>query len=481
MRLHFLGANRQVTGSRYCLEWDGRQVMIDCGLFQEREYVARNWNRCPIPAKNVRALLLTHIHIDHSGLIPKLVAEGFRGPIFCTRPTAALARIMLLDSARIQMEDVQYKRKRHRREGRRGAHPEVPLYTDTDVEDALRLFEPVAYDDPLEVDRGMRVTFFDAGHILGSALLRIDVEHRGGVGTGDANGPAGDGAGMRRFLFSGDLGQWDKPLIRDPTLVDGADYVVLESTYGDRMHETERPVDEQLAEVVAQTVARGGKVVVPVFAVERAQELVYLISGLAHDRKIPELPVFLDSPMAADVTEIFRRFSECLDEETLARIEADRSPFHYSGLRFARTVEESKQVNAFDEPCVILSTSGMCTEGRIKHHLRRTIEDSRNTILFVGFQGRGTLGRRIVDREPEVRIHGRAFRVRADVRQISGFSAHADQGGLLRWLGAFRRPPHRVFLTHGEESASKGLADVIRERFGWPTSIPTYQEVFPLQ
>ncbi len=466
MKLHFLGANRQVTGSRYCLEVGGHRVLVDCGLFQEREFVPRNWHRSPIPAEQIDALLLTHIHIDHSGLIPRLVGEGFRGPIYCTRPTAALAEIMLLDAARIQMEDASYKKKRHRREGRRGKHPEVPLFTDEDAEAALKLFEPVQYDESFEVVEGVHVTFLDAGHILGSALLRLDV-------TADQE--------PRQILFSGDLGQSHKPLIRDPTLVDGADYVVLESTYGDRNHAQSGPVDEQLAEIISTTAARGGRVVIPTFAVERAQELIYHIGDLVHNDRIPDIPIFLDSPMAADVTEIFRDFPECLDEETRQRMAAEEHPLQFPGLQFARSIEESKRINEFRQPCVIMSTSGMCTEGRIKHHLRRNLEDARNTILFVGFQGRGTLGRRILDREEDVRIHGRQYRVQAEVRQITGFSAHADQDGLMEWLQAFERAPRRIFLTHGEESAAETLAGVIREKYGWTVDIPHYQDVFQLQ
>lgn len=465
MKIHFLGANRQVTGSRYVLEVGARRIMIDCGLFQERPYLDRNWSCCPVEPASIDAVVLTHVHIDHSGWLPRLVQQGFQGPIYATAPSVALARIMLLDAAKIQMEDAAYKKKRHAKEGRRGPHPEVPLYTDEDAEAAIKLFKPVGYRKPLNLGDGLQVTFVDAGHVLGSAVLLFDVARQ---------------EGDRRIVFSGDLGQMGKPLIRDPSFIDGGDYVVLESTYGDRNHDPMGPVADQLAEAIRRTVARGGKVVIPAFALERTQELLYHISGLVHNDAIPSVPVFVDSPMAADVTEVFQRFPDCLDEETWQRLADKQSPWQFEGLRFARTVDESKQINLVRQPCIIMSTSGMCTEGRIKHHLRATIEDDRNTIVFVGYQAQGTLGRRILDGEPVVRIHGQNYRVRAEVTQISGFSAHADQRGLLSWLAAFRQKPRKVFLTHGEETVSQTFSGLIQERLHWPVAIPNYLDQIDL-
>jgi metallo-beta-lactamase family protein len=466
MKLTFLGANRQVTGSRYYLEAGGARLMIDCGLFQEREFLDRNWAPCPVPPAQIDAVLLTHVHIDHSGLIPRLVQQGFGGPIYCTSPTSALARIMLPDAARIQEEDAAYKQRRHRKEGRPGKHPEVPLYTEEDARRVFPLLKTVAYSKPIRVAPDCSVTFLEAGHILGSAMLQMDVQENGAP---------------RRILFSGDIGQWDKPLIRDPSLIDHADQVVMESTYGDRNHESSGPVDWQLSEIIKDTVARGGNLIIPTFAVERAQELMYHISDLVHNDRIPDIPVFVDSPMAADVTEIFQQFPDCFDQETWDRIRADSPPLHFPGLRFARTVQESKNINDFRHPCIIMSTSGMCNGGRIKHHLRRNLDRSECTILFVGFQAHGTLGRRILDGDSEVRIHGRPHRVRAQIRQISGLSAHADQQALLRWLGHFQSPPRQVFLTHGEESAAEALATLIRERLGCDVRIPHYRQTFQLQ
>jgi len=435
-------------------------------MFQERAVQERNWAECPVPAKDISALLLTHIHIDHCGLIPRLVSQGFRGSIYCTRPTAALAPVMLLDAARIQSEDVAYKQKRHQREQRRGKYPELPLYTEQDAERVFPLLKTVGYDEPFSIGDHIEVIYHDAGHILGSALLQINVKENGAA---------------TKLVFSGDLGQWNKPLVRDPTLLTDADYVVMESTYGDRNHEDSGPIDVQLAKIINQTVERRGNVVIPVFALERAQEMMYHISDLVHRKRIPEIPVFVDSPMAAEVTEIFLQFADFFDQETYQRIAASSPPLSFPGLRFARTVQESKDINNFSQSCVIMSTSGMCTDGRIKHHLKHNLDRPECTILFVGYQGDGTLGRRILNREPFVRIHGQDYKVRADVQQITGFSAHADQDDLLRWIGSFQHGPRRVFLTHGEEQVSLTLAELIRKRHPWDVSVPHYQDTFQLK
>jgi len=461
MKLTFLGANRQVTGSRYCLEAAGSKIMIDCGMVQERAYLSRNWDPCPVPASEFDALLLTHIHIDHCGLTPKFVHEGFRGGIYATRPTAELAEIVLYDSAHIQMEDAAYKNKRHEKEGRRGKYPVVPLYTEADVDLTLPLFQPAAYRSPVKINDAFSVTFHDAGHILGSAVLEV---------------LATEGDITRRLLFSGDLGQWDKPLLRDPTLFEEADYVVIESTYGDREHADAGDTETQLCDVINKTLSRGGFVVIPTFAIERAQELMYQIGRLVHADRIPDIQVYLDSPMAVDVTSIFRKHRECFDDETWKLIEANEPPFRFPGLRLVRKVQESKAINTLQVPSVIMATSGMCTAGRIKHHLKRHIGRAENTILFVGYQGRGTLGRRILEGEPEVRIHGKNRRVRARIDQLHGFSGHADRSALLRWLGNLNGPPRRVFVTHGEEESALALAQHIDQQMEWPAHVPVYVE-----
>ena len=442
LKLTFLGANRNVTGSRYCLEIPGKRVMIDCGLVQERDYLSRNWEICPIPAASIDALVVTHAHIDHIGLIPKFVADGFRGRIYATRPTVALADVMLKDSAKIQAEDAKYKRRRHRKEGRTGPHPVVPLYTDRNVEKAIQLFRGIDYCVPTEIVPGVTVTWHDAGHILGSAALEILAREPGRE---------------RTILFSGDLGQHEKPLIHDPTYFRNADYVVMESTYGDRDHEVSGTVEQQLEIIANETIQQGGNLVIPVFAVERAQELMYFLSRLVHNNRIPNVPVFLDSPMAYDVTNIFRRFTSWLDDETIRMIEADQPPLQFPGLSLTRTVDESKSINHCKQPCIIMAPAGMCNAGRIKHHLRSNISRPESTVLFVGFQAEGTLGRRLVSGEKEVRIHGRAYSVEARIEQVFGLSGHADRTGLLQWLNHFEQPPRKVFLTHGEEHAALAL------------------------
>jgi metallo-beta-lactamase family protein len=459
LKITFLGANRNVTGSRFCLEAAGKKVMIDCGLVQEREHLSRNWKACPIAASGIDSLVVTHAHIDHIGLIPKFIADGFCGRIYATRPTVALADVMLKDSAKIQAEDARYKRRRHRKEGRTGPHPVLPLYTDKDVEKAIHLLRGVDYRVPTEILPGITITWHDAGHILGSASLEILVKE----------------SGMERtIIFSGDLGQHEKPLIHDPTYFRYADYVVMESTYGDRDHETFGNVEDQLEAIVNETINRRGNLVIPVFAVERAQEMMFFLSRLVHRSRIPEIPVFLDSPMAHDVTNIFRRFTSWLDDETVRAIKAEEPPLHFPGLNLTRTVEESMEINRCAKPCIIMAPAGMCNAGRIKHHLRSNVSRPESTILFVGFQAKGTLGRRLLDGEKEVRIHGRQYQVEARIKQIFGMSAHADRTGLLQWLSHFEKPPRMVFLTHGEEHAALALKKSIESRFGFDVSVPEF-------
>ncbi len=465
MKIHFLGANRQVTGSRYCLEAAGKQVLIDCGMFQERQYLGRNWETSPIPPDQLDALVLTHAHLDHCGLIPRLVAHGFGGLIYATRPTVDLAEVIMRDSAKIQEEDVAYKKKRHAREGRRGKYPEMALYSGDDVDQTMPLFQGCPYHEPVPVTDAITVTFHDAGHILGSAMLEFVVR---------------EDDRQRRLLFSGDVGQWDKPLIRDPSLFQQADIVVMESTYGDRDHRDGGEVATQLRDVINRTMARRGKLVIPTFAVERAQELMYYIGELVHADEIPDVPVFLDSPMAVNVTNIFRRYHDCFDEESWERIESNQAPLNFPGLTLVRSVEQSKAINEVKQPCIVMASSGMCTGGRIKHHLRNYIGDPNSTVLFVGYQSPGTLGWQILKRPERVRIHGQEYVMRAEVAQIYGFSGHADRGGLMRWISHLQTPPQQIFLTHGDQEAATSLAKQIRADLDWPVSIPEYQQTVEL-
>ncbi len=465
MRLHFLGANRQVTGSRYGLETAAGKILVDCGMFQERPYQDRNWLPSPIPPRDIQALVLTHVHVDHCGLIPRLVRDGFRGPIYCTRPSVELAEIILRDAAHIHTEDARFKRKRHAKEGRRGRYPEIALFTEPDVDRALPLFQGVPYGQPIRINDVTTVTFHDAGHILGSAMLECRVREAGRD---------------MLVLFSGDIGQNGKPLIRDPSQFEQADYVVMETTYGDRDHTQDGDIETHLEAIVRETLQRGGNLVIPVFAVERAQELIYHLSRLVHAGRIPRVDAFLDSPMAVDVTTIFRKYPECFDERTWRLISSNQPPLGFPGLQMAHSVQQSKEINERTKPCIIMAPSGMCSAGRIKHHLRLNIGRADSTILFVGYQAQGTLGRQILEGRRFVRIHGREWKVQARIRQLDGFSGHADRSALLAWIGHLKRAPQRVFLTHGDEGAARHFAGEIAQHLGWPTSLPAYQEVVEL-
>jgi metallo-beta-lactamase family protein len=465
VKLKFLGAAQQVTGSCYFIESENIRLIIDCGLFQERKYLERNWAPFPVPPEEINVLLLSHVHLDHSGLLPKFVREGFSGPIMVTPPSKKLLPIVLLDSARIQEEDAAYKKKRHKREGRKGPYPEIPLYTVKDAERVFPLVKDISYKASIPIGNRGEVRFYDAGHILGAAILEVALLDEGVEKT---------------LVFSGDLGQWNRPLMRDPSVFSHADYVVMESTYGDREHEDPLDVEEMLCKIIKETVARGGNIVIPTFAIERAQELLFHLSRLASQDKIPYLMAFLDSPMAVDVTEVFMQHKEYMDNETLEFIRQGHRPFNFPGLKFARTVPESKTINSIRGSCIILAGSGMCTGGRIKHHLVQNISRPESTILFVGYQAEGTLGRQIVEGKPEVRILGKLYPVRARVAQIQGFSAHADRADLLRWLEAFREPPRHLFLTHGEKQASQSIAEILKSRKGWKVEIPQYLQEWEL-
>ena len=461
MKLKFLGACQQVTGSCFYLESNGLRLLVDCGLYQERDYLARNWDPFPVSPESIDYVLLTHAHVDHCGLIPKLVRDGFSGKILATPATGDLLPVVLLDSAKIQEEDAAYKKKRHKKEGRKGRYPEIPLYTVEDAEKALQFIEDVPYNRSQQLGQDITVTFHDAGHILGSAMVELNVN---------------ENSKSKRIIFSGDMGQNDKPLVKDPSLFEKADYVVMESTYGASEHRDPEDVQTLLEKVVTATVKAGGNLVIPTFAIERAQELLYYFSRLVRKDLIPYLMIFLDSPMALDVTEVFLQNKAHLDAQTLKLFREGKSPFRFPGLRLVRSTYESKAINQIRGSCVIMAGSGMCTGGRIKHHLANNISRPESTILFVGYQARGTLGRLIVDGKPEVRIHGQTHAVRARIAQIHGFSAHGDRDELYRWLSAIRIKPKNIFVTHGEPDTAHTFAKFITAKSGWPTSVPNYRD-----
>jgi len=461
IKLRFMGAAQNVTGSRYLLETNGVRLLVDCGLYQERDLRVRNWDPFPIPPNTIDAVLLTHAHVDHCGLLPKLVREGFHGKIYCNGATAEIAQIVLLDSAHLQEEDAQFKRKRHEREGRKVPYPYMPLYTTDEVKASFSLFSPVRYEEPIQISDEVEATFHDAGHILGSSMIKLKVS------------PNGED---RTILFSGDVGRWNKPILCDPTIFDEADYVLVESTYGDRIHEDSKNIDEIISDVVTSTQKAGGNIVIPSFAVERSQEILYHLKKLLLEDRIPHLIVFVDSPMAISVTEVFEHHPELFDEETLELIRRRESPFDFYGLKMTRTTDESKVINHIKGTVMIIAGAGMCTGGRIKHHLVSNISRPESTILFVGYQAVGTLGRQIVDGDKKVRILGQMYPVRARIAKISGFSAHADRDELFKWLSGLQKPPKHLFVTHGEPEVAQHFMAFLKERTGWEISAPKYQD-----
>lgn len=465
-KITFLGAARCVTGSRYLVEADGTRVLVDCGMHQERPHRERDWEPFPVRPDSIQAVLLTHAHLDHSGLLPKLVREGFHGPIYCTAATREIVQIILLDAASLQEEDAEFKKDRHRREGRNGAHPEIPLYTQFDARACFPQLTAVDYGQPVALGPNAEAAFFDAGHTLGSAMVRLKVR---------------DGGEERTIVFSGDMGRPGKPILRDPTVFGQADYVIIESTYGDRLHEPEAQTVSKLAEAINWTARAGGNILIPSFALERSQEVLFYLNRLLMQNAIPHLAVFLDSPMAISITELFEQHPEMLDEETRGLIRAGRSPFDFGGLHLVRTVDESKAINHIAGTVIIIAGSGMCTGGRIKHHLVTNIARPTSSVLFVGYQASGTLGREIVNGSPEVRILGQDYPVRARIVQFTGFSGHADQKQLLDWLGHIEKGPRGVFVTHGEESAAEHFAGLLAEKTGWKVSVPEYGDAAELK
>ena len=459
--MNFLGAAQNVTGSAYCLEANGVRLLVDCGLYQERELAARNWDPFPIPPHTIDAVLLSHAHLDHSGLLPKLVREGFAGKIYCTHATYDIVQIILMDAAHLQEQDAEFKRKRHQREGRKGPYPEVPLYTAKDATASFPRFSPVGYEETTKLGEGVEATFHDAGHVLGSSMVKVKVSRNGE---------------QRTLVFSGDVGRWDKPMLRDPTIFEEADYILVESTYGDRLHEDQKGIETTLAEIINSTRKRGGNIVIPSFAFERAQEVLYYLNKLLLEDRIPHLLVFLDSPMATSITEVFERYPDLLDEDMVELMRQKKSPFDFTGLKMTRTTDESKVINHISGTVVIIAGSGMCTGGRIKHHLVNNISRHESTILFPGYQATGTLGRQIVDGAKDVRILGQKYPVKARIAQINGFSAHADRDELFRWLSGLKRPPLHLFVTHGEPEVAQYFADFMKERTGWEISVPKYQD-----
>jgi len=447
MRIRFHGAAQTVTGSQHLIEVNGSRILLDCGLYQGRrsETYERNRNHPFDPAK-IDAVILSHAHIDHSGNLPHLVKHDFRGPIFATKATADLADVMLRDSGHIQEADAMFVNKKR---AKRGEPPIEPLYTLEDAEQVASHFRPMEYDQAFEAAPGVTVRFVEAGHILGSAAVVLDIEENGR---------------RVRLWFSGDIGRRKLPLLRDPVLPDIADYLLMESTYGDKPHRDPDAAYLEFRDVVKKTIERNGKIIIPSFAVGRTQELVYFLNQMINDGSISRIPVFVDSPLAVNATEIFEKHPECFDKETHEFIRTHRHPaLEFNGLTYTRSVEESKALNDRHDPMIIISASGMAEAGRILHHLRNNIEDPRNTVLIVGWQAPYTLGRRLAEREKRIKIFGEAFTRRAEVATIGGLSAHAGQDMLVEYALTVKDQVKKVFLVHGEEKSAMALKEKLAE------------------
>ncbi|MBX3395928.1 MAG: MBL fold metallo-hydrolase [Phycisphaerae bacterium] len=451
LKLTFHGAAQEVTGSMHLLEADGILVALDCGLFQgRREESSRKNREFPFDPKNLHALVLSHAHVDHCGRIPMLVKNGFRGRIYATPATRDLCALILRDSAHIQAEDAFYLNKKRER---KGESPIEPFYDDDDAIAALRLFHAVSPRHPFWITRRLRAEFLMAGHMLGAAMIRLDYQHGGGGGA----------QGATSLLFSGDLGRFDTPLLKDPSPFPESDYLICESTYGGRRHPPTSDLREQLADVVNDTFRRGGKVVIPAFSVGRTQVIVYFLHQLVAERRIPDMPIYIDSPLAVNATEVFRLHPDLFDQEALAFQAQAGDILGGDCCTYVRDSEQSKAINRRRRPCIIISASGMCEAGRILHHLKNNVQNPRNTVLIVGFQAAHTLGRRIVEKQPEVRIFNQTYKLKAQVAALNGFSAHADSEELGRLYRPIANSCRGAFLVHGEPDQMKPLAAAMRD------------------
>ena len=456
-QLTFLGAARTVTGSKYLVDHHGSRVLVDCGLFQGlKELRLRNWDPFPEPPRSIQAVVLTHAHLDHVGYLPRLVAQGFKGRVFCTAGTMDLSRIVLPDSARIQEEDARQAN----RHGYSKHTPALPLYTEVEAQRALTMLQPMGYQRAIEVAPGISVEFFPAGHLLGSAFVVMRLQ----------NGPT--------VLFGGDLGRYGRPVLPDPVAAVQADVVLVESTYGDRDH-LEDDSGAALEEVIHDTARRGGKLIVPAFAIGRVEELLYWVRRLEREQRIPVLPVYVDSPMAAEALRHYTARVAELDPD-MKSARKDVSTFATARFQVIASPQQSKELTASRRSAIVISSSGMATGGRVLHHMAAALPDPRSTVLFVGFQAPGTRGRSLVDGAREVKIHGQQIAVSARIAKNDSMSAHADRGEIIRWLETLPAAPGRLCLVHGEPGAMDALKGRVRERFGWEAATPGYREVVTL-
>jgi metallo-beta-lactamase family protein len=453
-----MGAARTVTGSKYLLEHGGRRVLVDCGLFQGlKELRLRNWAQFPIPPREIDAVVLTHAHLDHVGYLPRLRADGYKGRVFCTAGTMDLCRLVLPDSGRIQEEDARQANKH----GYTRHEPALPLYTESDALAALTQLQPIGYHRMIEIVPGISIEFHPAGHLLGSAFVVVRLQ----------SGPT--------ILFGGDLGRYSRPVLPDPSSAVHADVVLVESTYGDRDHVADDD-GEQLAQVIRSTVEHGGKLIIPAFAIGRVEELVYWMRRLEQERRIPVLPVYVDSPMANEALKFYAARTAELDEDMRAT-EKNVSTFATTRFQTVSSPQQSKELTASRKPSIVISSSGMATGGRVLHHMAAALPEARNTVLFVGYQSDGTRGRQLVDGAREVRIHGQSIAVNARIAKIDSMSAHADRGEIVRWLGTLPAKPARLCLVHGELAPMDALKTLVQERLGWTAQTPHHLERISLE
>ena len=469
MKIKFCGAAAGVTGSCHLLSTENHKILLDCGQFQGgKAQDALNEEPFPFDPAEIECVVLSHAHIDHCGRLPLLVKRGFRGAIYCTDATADLLEVMLKDSGFIHEKEAEWQSRKNERAGRK---PVEPLYTVKDSEETLKYVRPVMYDQLFEINDEMKVVFNDAGHILGSAIIELWTAE-------DDN--------VYKTVFSGDLGVLDRPILRDPTIIKKADYVIMESTYGNRLHPENATSIEQLLDIVIKTTRRGGTVVIPSFAVGRTQELIYEFNRFYLERpeykdELEKLTVYIDSPMATSATEVFRRNAQVFDEETKAYILKGDNPLDFPNLRFTRSTAESQALNMDRKPKIIISASGMCEAGRIRHHLKHNLWDPKSSVIFVGYQAEGTLGRMLTEGQKDVVLFGEAVHVNAEIYNLEGFSGHADKEGLLGWLSGFKVKPKQLFLVHGELESKEALAASIRERLGYDPVVVTGVSEFELK
>ena len=457
MKLTFCGAAVTVTGSCHLLETEHSKILLDCGMFQGgSEADEMNFEQFNFIPSEIDFLILSHAHIDHSGRIPQLVNRGFKGKIITSAPTHELCKIMLPDSAFIQESEAEWQSRKRQRAGKPAVEP---LYTVKDAEAALELFQSVDYNKLLNIDTNISIRFKDAGHILGSSITEMWIRENGEE---------------FKLVYSGDLGNRNVPIMNDPTVIDDADYVIMESTYGDRLHKGLENKNLALHDIIIDTISRNGNVVIPSFAIERTQEILYVLNMLMEDEnsKLRNIPVYVDSPLAINATKIFQSFLPYFDEDAQKLIKTGDNPFDFPNLIFTHTADESKAINASKDSSIIISASGMCEAGRIKHHLKHNLWREESSVVFVGYQAKNTLGRRLKDGEKTVKIFGEDIGVRCRIHSIEGFSGHADQKGLLDWLGSFKKKPKKVFLVHGEEEALKTLSSLIQDQLEIPNEIP---------